>query len=279
MIDPMKETVPEELILIAGRDAYPLLLARAARAQGVRRITAVAFKGETSREITRLADRTCWLHLGQFGALIEVLREMAPGVAVMAGQIRPGNIFRVRMDRPLFDLFRQLPVKTAHTVFGALIGEMEKTGVRILPASFFMQEYIPAAGLLTRRAPDEREQSDAALGRRVIKETSHLDIGQTVVVKEGIILAVEAFEGTDRALRRGGRLGGRGAVAVKVPKTGHDFRFDIPVIGQRTLRTLRKAKISCLALEEGGALMLERDALIAQADAMGLALVVMGKAE
>jgi len=270
----MNET-PETLALIAGRGDYPLLLARAARARGVKRIFAVAFKGETCREIEAVADKVVRLHVGSFGALLDTLKESGAKHVVMAGQINPKNLFCVRMDKTLLDLLKSLPVKNAHTIFGSITDEIEKTGLKLLPASSFMQDYMPAAGLLTARAPDAREVNDIAIGRRVIKDTSHLDIGQTVVVKDGMILAVEAFEGTDKAIRRGGKLGGRGAVVVKVPKHGHDMRFDIPVIGSRTLHSLRKAKATCLAIEEGGAILLHKDELIARADAMGLAVTVL----
>lgn len=270
----MNET-PETLALIAGRGDYPLLLARAARARGVKRISAAAFKGETGCGIERVADETVWLHVGSLGALLDALKKSGAEHAVMAGQINPRNLFCVRMDKALLELLRGLPMKNAHTIFGGITAEIEKTGITLLPASSFMQDYMPAAGLLTARTPDPRELSDIEIGRRVIKDTSHFDIGQTVVVKEGMILAVEAFEGTDRAIRRGGKLGGRGAVVVKVPKTGHDMRFDIPVIGSRTLQSLRKAKASCLAVEEGGAILLHKDEFIARADAMGLAVTVL----
>lgn len=265
---------PETLALIAGRADYPLLLARAARARGVKRIVAIAFKGETRREIAQVADEVVWLRVG-LGPMLEVLKKCGTRHAVMAGQIKPANIFRLGLDQALFDLLKSLPVKTAHTVLGGITAEIEKTGVTLLPASSFMQDYMPAAGRLTIRAPDARELSDIATGRRVIKDTSHLDIGQTVVVKEGTILAVEAFEGTNKAIQRGGKLGGRGAVVVKVPKIGHDMRFDIPVIGKRTLKSLKKAKASCLAIEAGGAILLNKDEFIAQADAMGLAVIVL----
>ena len=267
--------MPENLTLIAGRGDYPLLLARAARRGGVKFIFAVAFKGETSREIEAVADEVVWSHAGSLGELLEALKKSGTKHAVMAGQINPKNLFFLRMDKALIDLLKSLPVKNTHTILGGITAEIEKTGVKLLPASSFMQDYMPAAGVLTARAPDARERNDIEIGKRVIKDTSHLDIGQTVVVKEGMILAVEAFEGTDRAIRRGGKLGGRGAVVVKVPKHGHDMRFDIPVIGSRTLQSLKKAKASCLAIEAGGAILLHKDELIARADAMGLVIVVL----
>lgn len=269
------KTIPETLALIAGRGEYPLLLADAARTCGVKRIAAVAFKGETRRAIEQAADDVTWSHAGSLGGLLEALKKSGARQAVMAGQINPKNLFFARLDKALRDLLKSLPMKNAHTIFGGVIGEIEKIGVELLPASAFMQNYMPQAGLLSARAPDERERRDIEIGRRVIKETSHLDIGQTVVVKEGMVLAVEAFEGTDRAIRRGGKLGGKGAVVVKVPKVGHDMRFDIPVIGSRTLRSIRKAGAACLALEAGGAIILNKEELTAQADAMGLAVTVL----
>jgi DUF1009 family protein len=270
---------PETLLLIAGQADYPLLLARAARKQGVRRITAVAFKGETRREISQVADEVVWLRVGRLDALMDAVRASGASHAVMAGQVAPKNLFNVRMDKSLIHLLKNLPVKNAHTIFGGITAKIEKTGVQILPASSFMQNYMPSAGVLTARSPDERELKDIQIGRRVIKDTSHLDIGQTVVVKEGMVLAVEAFEGTNRAIRRGGKLGGKGAVVVKVPKAGHDMRFDIPVIGFQTLKTIRNAGISCLALEAGGAILLEREKLVEQAETMGVAITVLEREE
>lgn len=270
--------IPDTLALIAGRGDYPLLLGRAARAAGVRRIIALTFRGETRRAVAAEADRTYRLHAGSLGGLLQALQESGARHAVMAGQINPKNLFFMRLDRELTDLLKRLPMKNAHTIFGGIVAAIEKTGIHLLPAATFMQAYMPSSGVLTVRAPTERERRDAAIGRRVIQETGHLDIGQTVVVKEGMVLAVEAFEGTDRAIRRGGRLGGKGAVVVKVPRAGHDMRFDIPVIGKKTLHSLRKAGCSCLALQEYGAILLDREALTARADAAGLAVTVLDAA-
>jgi DUF1009 family protein len=269
------KTFPEILVLIAGQARYPLLLAKAARAQGVKRIVAIAFRGETRREIEQVADEVIWLRVGQLSPFLEALRKSEAKHVVMAGQISPKVLFFFRMDKALLDLLKGLPSKTAHTIFGAITREIEGCGLELLPASSFMQDFMPQAGTLTTRVPDERELRDVEIGRQVIKDTSHLDIGQTVVVKEGMILAVEAFEGTDRAIQRGGKLGGKGSVVVKVPKVGHDMRFDIPVVGLRTLKSLKKAGASCLAIEAGGAIFLEREVIVARADQLGLAIVVL----
>jgi DUF1009 family protein len=258
--------VPEAVILIAGKGSYPLELAESARQQGVKRLFAVAFKGETERRIDRLADETAWLRLGRLDDLLATLAPTGIKHAVMAGQITPTSLFSARFDARTLALLRRLPVKNAETIFGAIGEELRTIGIELLPAWMFMQASMPPAGLLTRRAPTESERRDIALGIRVAKTTSGLDIGQTVTVKDGVILSVEAFEGTDAAIRRGGELGGPGLVVVKVAKLGHDVRFDIPVIGLRTLEGLRKVKATVLAVEAGRTLLLEREKLIRAAD-------------
>lgn len=264
------EHIPENLAIIAGKGVYPRLLAESARAQGVRRIFVLAFKGETHRGIERSADETQWVRVGQLERFLAVMRDAGCRDAVMVGQITPTLLFRLRPDRAMIKLLNELPVKNAETIFGAVSDTLASEGIRVLPAARFMENCMPAPGLLGRRAPDEREQKDIDYGMRVAKATSGLDIGQTVVIKDGVILAVEAFEGTDRTLRRAGRLGGPGAVAVKTAKQGHDMRFDIPVVGMKTMRVLKRAGLSALAVEAGRTILLEREKLIFAADEMGL---------
>ena len=153
--------------------------------------------------------------------------------------------------------------------------EFRKIGAELLPAYCFMETEMPPAGRIAGRDPDERERADIRLGARVAKVTSGLEIGQTVVVKDGTILAVEGFEGTDETIRRAGRLGGPGAVVVKVAKRGHDMRFDIPIIGTRTFKNLKKAGISCLAVEAKRSILLDREELEKLAGKMGLAFVAI----
>mgnify|MGYP000655917874 FL=1 len=264
---------PRALLLIAGGGAYPVELIRSARAQGVERIVALGFRGETSRMAAALADEVRWLALGRLREALDAAESVGIPDVVMAGRIRPHNLFRLRPDREAFEILAALRVKNAETIFGAIGERLAQRGLTLRPASWFMEKAMPAPGLLSRRAPTAREESDIALGRRVAKTTSGLDIGQTVVVKDGVILAIEAFEGTDAALRRAGRLGGAGTVAVKCAKRGHDMRFDIPVIGAGTLRTLRRIRAAALAIEAGRTIVLERDAVIRAADRAGLCLV------
>jgi len=271
----MERKVPEALILIAGKGVYPRLLAEAARRQGVRRLHLIAFKGETERALEKLADRADWIHMGQFGRMLEALRQSGVRQAVMAGQITPTNLFRVRLDGAMLELLKRLPRRNAETIFGAVGEELRAIGIELLPASSFMEEHMPRAGQLGRRAPTPGEAQDMALGLKAARAISALDIGQTVVVKQGTILAVEAFEGTDEAIRRAAKLAGPGIVAVKVAKAGHDMRFDIPVVGWHTLTLLRRVKAAALAVEAGRAILLEQERLVAEADRCGLCLMAL----
>ena len=208
--------MPETLGVIAGRGTYPWQLARSAHAQGVRRVVAFAFRGETSWRIEHYADETVWLRLGQLRATLDAIRSRGVTKLVMAGQIKPTRLFSLRLDAMAFGILRSLPKKNAHTIFGAVADEFRKIGAELLPAYCFMEAEMPAVGQIAGREPDERERADIRLGARVAKVTSGLEIGQTVVVKDGTILAVEGFEGTDETIRRAGRLGGPGGVVLVV---------------------------------------------------------------
>ena len=270
--------MPETLGVIAGLGTYPWQLARSAHAQGVKRVVAFAFKGETERIIKNYADEVVWLHLGSLGALLDAVRAAGVTRLVMAGQIKPTRLFSLRLDAKALSVLRRLEKKNAHTIFGAIADELKAIGAELMPAYCFMETEMPAAGVLGRRAPDAREQADIRLGAKAAKTTSGLEIGQTVVVKDGTILAVEGFEGTDETILRAGRLGGPGGVVVKVAKLGHDMRFDIPIIGERTFKMLKKAKVSCLAVEAGRTILLAREKLVAEADRLDIAFVAFDAA-
>ncbi|NCC53424.1 MAG: LpxI family protein [Spartobacteria bacterium] len=267
--------VPEALGIIAGRGVYPRLLAESAREQGVRRIFAVAFKRETDPIIEKVADEVCWLHLGKLGALLEAFAKSGVTCVVMAGQITPTHLFNVRMDRRMLALLGGLKVRNADTIFGAVGDELKSVGVELLPAYLFMESCMPRPGQLAGHEPDEQQWRDIELGLKVSKITSGLNIGQTVVVKQGTILAVEAFEGTDETILRAGRLGGKGAVVVKVASQGHDMRFDIPVVGMRTMKSLRKARVGVLALEAERTILLEKERVVEEAERMGVCLIAV----
>ncbi|MFO7871217.1 MAG: UDP-2,3-diacylglucosamine diphosphatase LpxI [Kiritimatiellia bacterium] len=272
----MQEKTPDSLAVIAGRGVYPRLLAESAKKRGVRNLFAVAFRGETDRVIEKYADHVRWVALGRLKDTLDALQSSGSSRAVMAGQITPTHLFRLRMDRAMMMLLRRLPVRNAHTIFGAVAEELKKAGIDLIPASSFMEPHMPEAGVLTVRRPTEEEKADVETGMKAAHVLSELDIGQTVAVKRGTVIAAEAFEGTNAAIRRAGRLAGGGIVVVKKAKSGHDMRFDIPVAGTRTIRVLRKARASVLALEAGRSIILERDKVIAAADRAGIC-VTAGK--
>ena len=266
----MCRDTPERLLIIAGRGVYPLLLAESAKSQGVGEVVALAFKHETHRAIERHADRVVWTPMGHLQRFLDAAGALQIPHAVMAGLIRPRHLFFLRIDRRMVRLLATLRQRNAETIFGAVAAELKTVGIDLLPAHRFMEKTMPAPGLLSRIAPDERIASDIELGKRVVRFSSNLDVGQTVVVKNGTVLAVEAFEGTDRAIARAGQLGGPGAVVVKAAKTGHDMRFDIPVVGERTLRGLRRIRASALAVEARRTILLEREKLVDMANRFGL---------
>lgn len=257
--------VPHTLAIIAGNGAYPLAMARAARAAGVRRLAAAAFHNETDPALAPLVDAIDWLRVGQLGRLLGVLKDSGARHAVMCGQIHPKNLFDLRPDLKAVLLLGKLRERNAETIFGAIADEMTKAGVELLPATTFMEGHLATAGLIAGPKLSRREEEDVRFGFHIAKETSRLDIGQTVVVKGGTVLAVEAFEGTNAAMKRGGELGRRDAVMVKVSKPGQDFRFDVPVIGPLTLEAAGEARIRVLGIEAGRTLLLERDRLHALA--------------
>jgi DUF1009 family protein len=252
----------ESLGIIAGNRSLPLILARQAKAMGVKRLVAVAFEGETAPELASLVDEIVWLRVGQLSKMIGAFTERGIRQCVMAGQIAPKNLYDIRPDLRAMGVLLRLKEKNAHTVFGAIAEELNKDGVELITALPWLQPLMPGAGFGFGPKPSPEKMADISFGYRIAKEVSRMEIGQTVVVKEGTILAVEGFEGTDKCLTRGGELAGKdgGALAVKVAKEKHDLRFDIPCIGPQTLETCAAARISALAFESGKSLLLEQEA-------------------
>ncbi len=249
--------------IIAGNRSLPLIFARQARELGVKRLVAVAFEGETDPALAGLVDQIEWLKVGQLSKLIKVFTGQQVTQCVMAGQIAPKNLFDLRPDWRAMAMLLKLKEKNAHTIFGAIANELQKDGVELIAATPWLQPLMPGEGYHCGPALSTEQQADVAFGFRIAKEVARLEIGQTVVVKDGTVLAVEGFEGTDRCLARGGELAGKqgGAVAVKVAKEKHDMRFDIPCLGPETLQTCADARISVLASEAGKALFLEQPLL------------------
>jgi len=251
---------PEALGIIAGSRSLPFLIAGEARKTGVRKIVAVAFDGETDPKLATLVDEIVWLRVGQLSKMIKSFKEHGVTRCVMAGQIAPKNLFDVRPDLRAMLLLFKLKEKNAHSIFGGIARELEKEGVQLIEAIPWLKPAMPGAGFHLGPKVSKQTREDVEFGFQIAKEISRLEIGQTVVVKEGTVLAVEGFEGTDRCLQRGGELAGKkgSAVAVKVAKHNHDMRFDIPCIGLQTVQICRDAGIEVLAVEREKTILLER---------------------
>jgi DUF1009 family protein len=268
----------DSLGIIAGNRSLPLEFAREARRAGVKRLVAVAFEGETNPGLTAVVDEVVWLKIGQLSKMISAFTDRGIRQCVMAGQIAPRSLYDVRPDLRAMVLLLRLKEKNAHTIFTAIADELGRNGVELIEATPWLKPLMPEAGFSLGSALSGEQQADVAFGYRIAKEISRLEIGQTVVVKQGTVLAVEGFEGTDKCLARGGELAGKsgGAVAVKVAKEKHDLRFDIPCVGPETLETCVAGRLSALALEAGKTLLLERETCAKLAAKHRIAVVSVG---
>ena len=263
----------KSLIVIAGAGIYPECVVRGAKAAGVPKVDVLAVRGSTSRATMRAADGVHLIGIGEIAAGIRWIAAQSYDGAILAGQINPLSLFRSRFDDEVKAWLRSLPCKNAHTIFGKLVEAFEKAGVRILPATCYMENCLPGEGVLTDRAPDARERKDIEYGAVIVRDLGRHDVGQTVLVKEGMVLAVEAFEGTNAAIKRGGKLGGKGAVIFKGAREGHDMRFDVPVIGLKTVKMMKSAGVTALAFQAGRQIVLDRASVVSYANRHGLALV------
>jgi DUF1009 family protein len=264
---------PEILGIIAGNGVYPKVLAAAARKAGVKKIVAAAFTDETDPSIDKHVDVVEWLRVGQLGRLLKCFREHKVQRAIMAGQIAPKNLFDLRPDVKALVVLAKLKQRNAESIFTAIADELAKVDVHLLPATTFLEDELAAKGLVTGAKLSRAEEEDVDLGWSVAKEIARLDIGQTIIVKNGTVLAVEAFEGTNDAIKRGGALAGKGAIMIKVAKPNQDMRFDVPVIGVETIRVAALAKLRVIAIEAGKTLLLELEAIADLAKSANISLV------
>jgi DUF1009 family protein len=275
----------QKLGLIAGNGKFPLLLLDAARAQGAQVVVA-AIKEETSPLIeTRGAASVHWMSLGELSKLIEIFRREGVSTAVMAGQVKHKQIFSaIRPDWRLAKVLLSLGTRNTDSLIGAVAKVLEDEGIHLISSTSYLEPLLAKPGILSRRRPNEAEQKDIEYGRRVARHLAQYDIGQTVVVAEAACVAVEAMEGTDATIIRAGELvksasaGGdsmlsRKLTVVKVAKPNQDMRFDVPVIGLKTIETMAQAGASCLAIDAGKCLFLDGDKIITAADEAGIAVV------
>jgi DUF1009 family protein len=262
------------IALIAGQGLYPVLVAQAIRRAGVP-LKLIAFDEETRPDLIASfaePDRRIIL-VGQLGRMLRALGQFGAGYAYMAGQIAPRRLFRgLHPDLKAGQILLSLKRRNAETIFGAIAAEIEKLGITLLDARSFLDDHLATAGIMTgRRFPIDREYLEH--GVHTAREVARLDIGQGVVVRKGTVLAVEAFEGTDEMLRRAGAFRTDQMLFVKTVKANQDYRFDVPVFGQRTLETMREAGIVAAAVEAGKVILLDRPAVLAQARSWGIHLL------
>jgi DUF1009 family protein len=263
--------------LIAGNGRFPFLVLQAARQQGID-MAVIALKEEASPELAELAQRIHWVSLGELSKAIDLMHREGVTQAVMAGQVKHNKIFStIRPDWKLAKLLFSLTTKNTDALLGGVAKILEEEHIHLVNSAHFLQPLIPAAGVLTRRAPNPQESSDIAYGLGVARKIAAMDIGQTIVVSDGACVAVEAMEGTDEAISRAARLTAtrsheKPLVVIKVSKPGQDMRFDVPVVGLSTIEHMRTCGATALAIDAGRTLLFDRTKLIALADSSGITI-------
>ena len=276
----MSRFLPEDfdasrpLALIAGQGNYPVLLAQRARNAGIQ-IRLIELGGETSPELIESfseSERSA-VKVGQVGKLLKELKKFGAGYAVMAGQVTPGKLFKgLHPDLKAIRMLAGLERKNAETIFGAIGDEIEKAGVQLLDARIFMDDDLAEEGAMVK-GKEKIEPEHLAHGIEIARENARLDVGQGVVVSRGTVLAVEAFEGTNAMLERAGEFGAKNCLFVKLGKPKQDKRFDVPVFGLQTLKTLNEANIKNVALESGSVLLLNKGEVIKEAKTLGIGII------
>ncbi len=270
---------PEKIGLIAGKNKFPLIFAQVARAQGLE-VVAVAHRGETDPALADVVAALQWVYVGQLGKIIKFFQQAGVTQAVMAGGISKGRLFtHLRPDLRAVRLLNRLRHVGDDGILRAVAAELAHEGITIVSPTLYLTDLLTPSGVLSRRQPSAEEMQDVRFGWEIAKEIGRLDIGQCVVVRRQAVLAVEAIDGTDATIRRGGLLAGEKAVVVKVSKPTQDLRFDVPAVGLETIAVMAEVKARVLALEAGKTLMFDRPAMLAAADRARIAVIGLAEAE
>src|SRR5438105_1108288 len=253
--------------LIAGNGRFPFLVLEGARSQGID-MAVIALREEASEQLADSVKRLHWVSLGDLSKAIDLMHQEGVTRAVMAGQVKHNKIFSsIRPDWKLAKLLFSLKRKNTDALIGAVARVLEDEGIQLVDSTHFLKPLVPEPGVLTKRAPDEREAADTAYGREIARHVAGLDLGQTVVISDRACVAVEAMEGTDETIERAARLAvGKPLVVVKVAKPGQDMRFDVPVVGLRTVEIMGRSHATALAVDAGRTLLFDRPRLIEVAD-------------
>lgn len=269
-MDSPKKTIG----LIAGNGKFPILFAMKARAMNYR-IVAVGVKGDTSWFLPYFVDKYQVFRVVEMNRMLEYLRNAEVKQVLMAGQVNQRCLFdaNLNLDSEFKEFFQAVMDRKADTIFAAIGEKLKERGMELVDSTLLIQDYLAPKGTLTQRAPSLQEIADIEFGQNLAKTMGAIDVGQTVVVKDKAIVAVEAMEGTDRAILRGGRIARQGAVVVKMSKPEQDFRFDVPVIGPRTIDMMKRARCSCLAIEAGKTIIIDLEVCLRKANKFGISLI------
>jgi len=258
--------------IIAGGGQFPILAAESARRQGFH-VVAVAHEGDTDPALADAADKITWVKLGQLGKIISVFKKEGVKKALMAGSISKGNMFKARPDLKGIALISRLAILHDDGILRAVASELSREGIEIVTSTHYLPDLLAQKGCLTKKRPDKAQEEDIRLGWQVAKEMGRLDVGQCVVIRNRTVLALEAIDGTNETIKRGGRIAGRDAVVVKVSKPEQDLRFDVPSVGLETVEVMAGVKASVLALEAEKTLLFDRQKMIEYADKAGISIV------
>ena len=262
-----------KLGLIAGNGKFPLMVLEGARQSGAQ-VAVAAIREETDPQIEQLADVVTWIGIGQLGRMIRFFKDEGVEKAIMAGQVKHVQIFsRAVPDARMLKVLLKLPRRNTDSLIGAIASELQSEGIELIDSTYFLQDYLPKTGSLTRRQPDSREREDIEYGLEIAREIARLDLGQTIVVRAKACVAIEAMEGTDETIRRAGTLAPGRLTVVKIAKPDQDMRFDVPVVGVPTIEAMLSAGATCLCITAGKTLMFERNEMIRLANEKKIAIV------
>ena len=259
--------------LIAGNGKFPFLVIEGARRAGAEMAVA-AIREETDPAIEKIADKLTWVGIGQLGRMIRFFKREGVEKAIMAGQVKHVQIFSGALpDVRMLKMLLSLPRRNTDALIGGVAAELAREGIELIDSTYFLQDQLATEGVLTRRAPDERERGDIEYGLEVAREIARLDLGQTIVVRARACVAIEAMEGTDATIRRAGELARGRLTVVKIAKPDQDMRFDVPVVGVPTIETMSEAGATCLCVTAGKTLLFDREQMLALADRRHIAVV------
>ena len=263
--------------LIAGNGQFPFLVLEAAREQGVE-MSVIGIKEEASPGLAEVADRVHWISLGEVGRLLELLKAERVNRVVLAGQVRHNKLYSaIPPDSIVKRVLGSLKRKNTNALLGAFVKMLEARGIHVLDSTAFLKPLLAEAGSLTRREPDPEERADLEYGREVARRIADMDLGQTVVVRECACIAVEAMEGTDAVIERAASLShGKRLVVVKVARPRQDMRFDVPVVGVKTIEVMRRSNATALGVDAERTLLFEREKLLELANEAGIAITGFG---